>query len=120
MNRITPETTARLGKRRVLTFYEDCEWHDPVSGGNDYNSSSILRGYRRLNDVVNGLAQHITVHAVSYSHVVFPSPGDVTVVRLFATVVYTGPSALGIYGSKNPYGPGDIMADTTILEVASL
>lgn len=105
--------------RNVLTFYGDRGWHDPVDGGIDYDSGSVVRGYHGLNEVVNDLSRRVTVHSVSYSHLIFPGH-PVTLIRLFVTVLYTGPSALGIYGKKNPHGLGPITADTTVIEVASL
>jgi hypothetical protein len=105
--------------RNVLTFWGDRGWQASSDGGIDYNSSSILRGYSSLNRVVSELSRRVTIHSVSYSHLIFPGH-QVTAIRVFATVVYTGPSALGLYGTKNPYGRGAIDADTTVLEVAAM
>jgi hypothetical protein len=112
------EPMARHEVRNVLTFWGDRGWHDPAREGIGYDSGSILRGHRGLNKAINELSRRVTIHSVSYSHVIFPLPPNVTAIRIFATVVYTGPSALGIYGTKNPYGSGDISAETTLLEVS--
>jgi hypothetical protein len=110
---------AKQEVRNVLTFWGDRGWESPISDGKgiDDNSRSILKGYDYLNHVVNDLSRRVTIHSVSYSHIVFPLPGPGTAVRLFATVVYTGPSALGIFGKQNPHSGEEITADTTVLEV---
>lgn len=109
---------ARYEVRNVLTFWKDRGWHDPQNDGGDYNSDSIVSGYQSLNEVVNDLSRRVTIHSVSYSQIIFPVGAiGVTAVRLFATVVYTGPSALGIYGAQSPHGPDVISANTTVLEV---
>lgn len=104
--------------RKVLTFWIDRGWHDPADEI-EYDASSVLRGYASLNLAVNDLAKRVTVHSVSHSQVIFPSPGQVKQIRLFATVLYTGPGALGIYGPKNPHGPGEITETTTLIELWS-
>ncbi len=99
--------------RNVLTFWIDRGWNEKDA---EYTERSVRRGYTSLNRVVNDLARRVPIHSISYTQVMLPS-GPQLYMRLFATVLYSGPSALAIYGPDNPHGPGDITGDTTLIEL---
>ncbi len=77
-------------ERKVITLCGDRGWHDPDP--DLYSPDSVLRGYRHLNERINRLAQKVTIHSVSYSSEPFPGakPGVPRLIRLFATIVYSG------------------------------
>lgn len=96
--------------RNVLTFWIDRGWNEKDW---EYTNRSVKHGYEALNEVVNDLSRRVLVLSISYTHMRFPG-GQV---RLFATVLYNGPSAFAIYGPKNPHGPGAISGETTLIEL---
>lgn len=99
--------------QNVLTFWIDRGWNEKDA---EYTANSTNRGYASLNEVVNDLARRVPVLSISYTSVMLPH-GVQIYMRLFATVLYSGPSALAIYGDKNPHGPGDITGNTTLIEL---
>lgn len=102
--------------RRVLTFSTVTAWYGDVTV--DAEAPSKL--YSKLNRVVNDFAQKVTIHSVSYDHIILTierttQPNSIC---LSASVTYTGPSAFEIWGKINPYGYDTIEAHTTVIDVS--
>jgi hypothetical protein len=102
--------------RRVLTFSTIRAWYGNVN--TDLESPQKL--YSKLNYAVNDFAQKVTLHSVSYDHIIFTVDGTAqpNSICLSASVAYTGPSAFDLWGKRNPYGSGAIDAHTTVIEVS--
>lgn len=102
--------TKRQEIRKVLTFFGDRGWHDDNGG---YTEGSVVRGYRRLNEYINRLGTVVTIHSVSCSHVVLPD--NFGLVRLFATIVYSGNlDIIDYFGAMDSDGKPRESDDTVI------
>jgi len=89
---LAPETISQ----RILTIYGDRGWNEPDP---PYTQNSIRRGYAGLNAQVQRLIHDnpaITIQSVNVSTVLCPEGArehpSGSVLRMFATVVYTGPA----------------------------
>lgn len=102
--------------RRILTFSTIRAWYGDVN--TDLESPQKL--YSKLNYAVNDFAQKVTIHSVSYDHIIFTVHGTAkpSSICLSASVTYTGPAAFDLWGKRNPYGSGTIEAHTTVIEVS--
>jgi hypothetical protein len=102
--------------RRVLTFLTIRAWYGDVN--TDIESPQKM--YSKLNYAVNDFAQKVTIHSVSYDHIMFTaaSTGKPNSVCLSASVTYTGPAVFELWGKRNPYGSGLIEAHTTVVDVS--
>lgn len=94
---------------KVLTFYTDCDWN-----GGDSDRTPITAAYHDINNAVEELAIMTTVQSISYSHIIFTN-----VIRLFATVLYRGPSPFDLFEGKNPYGKSPLNRGDTMLYVTT-
>jgi len=102
-------------QRKILTLWVDCAWQSPDT---EYSANSLVRGYRRVNEEIIRLAQVITIQSVCCSQVVLPSPSTSSLVRLFATIVYSGDqNAQDLFGDVNPYSGDPIRPDTTVIDL---
>jgi hypothetical protein len=107
-------------QQRVLTFYTGNEYY-PGKYGQHYGGDE--HKYRSLNQTINSLIERndVTAHSVSYSsssNETHDTKDIGIMVQVYATVLYTGPSALEIYGTNNEYFNGTIEHDTTVLSIA--
>ncbi len=76
--------------RKVLTIYGDRGWNPAEAS---YTQSSMVRGFAGLNGHIHRLMRdnpEIVVYSVSHSSIVYPFGLDNFMLRLFATVVYSG------------------------------
>jgi hypothetical protein len=102
--------------RRILTFSTIRAWYGDTSS----DAESPKKMYSKLNYAVNDFAQKVTIHSVSYDHIIFTVNGTTqpNSICLSASVTYTGPSAFEIWEKKNPYGIDTIEAHTTVIDVS--
>src|SRR6266542_2292433 len=89
---LAPETISQ----RILTIYGDRGWNEPDP---PYTQNSVVRGYAGLNAQVQRLIRDnpaMTIQSATVSTVLCPEGGrdnpNGSVLRMFATVVYTGPA----------------------------
>ena len=96
---------------KVLTFFGDRGWHEDNGG---YTEGSVNRGHRRLNEYINRLGTVVTIHSVSYSHVILPDNSGL--VRLFATIVYSSDlDVIDYFGAIDSNGKSR-KSDETVIE----
>jgi hypothetical protein len=100
-------------ERKVLTLWGHRGWHIPDD--DDYNTGSLNRGYRSLNTVIEGLAQRVTIHSVSYSSIPIPALGVCHLIHVSATIVYSG--NLDIQGFHGVKVDRTKKTDSTVFEV---
>lgn len=96
MKSLQKENTGMHEKRSTLTLWKDCGWEEDAG----HNPEDVMRGYDSLNQAVNELAHYATIHSVSHSQIVIPSQ---LVLRLFATVVYSGSAPVEMFDPHSLY-----------------
>jgi len=112
---------AKHETRQVVTLYGERGWHDPATS--DYNYGSVNRGYSSMNSYINSLGKHITIHSVSFSHIVFPdpdvpNPSNVKTYRIFAEIVYSGTcNFFSILGHVDEETGQEYRKDNTVFHV---
>lgn len=101
--------------RKVATLYGEYGWNDPDDP--EQNASSLDSGYRAMNDEINALAEKVTIHAVSYTHVVLPEPGQFKTMKVYATIVYSGYINPASFGSDPHTGTPPYDENSTLFYV---
>src|SRR5882762_515686 len=76
-------------ERNVLTLWGHRGWHVP-NNDQDYDTSSLNRGYKHLNEAVQDIAKQVTIHSVAHSSIPLPYQGVVQLLYVSATIVYSG------------------------------
>lgn len=106
---------AAYEQRKVVTLVGERGWHEPDNS--DYDEGSVDRGYRSMNADINKLAKGVTIHSVSYSHIIITYGPSARIMRIYATLVYSGNVDLTKVFGKTDYDGKEIKPDTTLINV---
>lgn len=106
----------RHEQRKVLTLIGESPWREGSDVDAAYTAVTTNQAFGRMNKEVNRLAQVVTVHSSSSTHVVFRYPGTLSTQRLYTTVVYSGEIDIVDHFSECTDSLGNpLQPDTTIV-----